>query len=110
MFCSAGKDRTGLVVGLVLSAVGVADEEVVGDYAKSEGSLSPEFRAELAARAVAAGFTRQPAVTAGAPAAIMRQTLASIRRRYGGTAEYLLGNGMSGDALALLRHALLSRG
>ena len=34
--CAHGKDRTGLLVALLLSAVGVKDEDIVKDYAKSE--------------------------------------------------------------------------
>jgi len=33
--CSVGKDRTGIVVALVLSVLGVDDEDVVADYAMS---------------------------------------------------------------------------
>ena len=33
--CSVGKDRTGILVALVLSLVGVADDDVVADYALS---------------------------------------------------------------------------
>jgi protein-tyrosine phosphatase len=72
VLCSAGKDRTGLVVGLLLSAVGVSDEDVMRDYSKSERLLNAAFRTELAARGAAAGFTRQPAVTSGAPSVIMQ--------------------------------------
>ncbi len=39
--CSAGKDRTGIVVGLVLSAVGVPDEIVAEDYGLSAAYLGP---------------------------------------------------------------------
>ena len=33
--CTAGKDRTGLVIALALGAVGVADEVIADDYARS---------------------------------------------------------------------------
>lgn len=34
-FCSAGKDRTGLIAALVLSILGASDEEIVADYVRS---------------------------------------------------------------------------
>ena len=39
--CAAGKDRTGVVVALALSAVGVAREEVVADYVASAERIGP---------------------------------------------------------------------
>jgi protein-tyrosine phosphatase len=40
--CSAGKDRTGIVVALVLAALGVPDEVIAADYALSARYLDPE--------------------------------------------------------------------
>jgi protein tyrosine/serine phosphatase len=39
--CMAGKDRTGILAGVVLSAVGVSDEDVIADYL-----LTADTRAE----------------------------------------------------------------
>src|SRR5690606_8815017 len=38
--CTAGKDRTGLVAALVLSSVGVPDDVVVDDYARSRAAMT----------------------------------------------------------------------
>ena len=35
MHCAVGKDRTGFTVALALAAVGVDDELIVADYAKT---------------------------------------------------------------------------
>jgi hypothetical protein len=35
IYCSAGKDRTGLVVALILSVLGASDDEIIRDYVKS---------------------------------------------------------------------------
>lgn len=35
VYCTAGKDRTGVLVAILLSSLGVSDEEIVGDYALS---------------------------------------------------------------------------
>lgn len=40
---AAGKDRTGIVIGLVLSALGVADEVVLENHAVSEALLDDRF-------------------------------------------------------------------
>jgi len=44
--CAAGKDRTGLVVGLLLDAVSVRREAIAEDYALSSVCLGPEYVAE----------------------------------------------------------------
>lgn len=38
-FCSAGKDRTGVVSAIVLSRLGVSRQEIVDDYVESAGNL-----------------------------------------------------------------------
>jgi Tyrosine phosphatase family len=35
IYCSAGKDRTGLVVALILSVLGASEDEIIRDYVKS---------------------------------------------------------------------------
>ena len=42
MHCSAGKDRTGMAAALVLSAVGVAREDVLDDYAMTDRVVASE--------------------------------------------------------------------
>ena len=47
--CTAGKDRTGIVVALALLAVGVDREAVVEDYARTEANLAGEWLEEMVA-------------------------------------------------------------
>ena len=41
--CTAGKDRTGMVVALLLSVAGVDDETIVNDYALTGANLTEEW-------------------------------------------------------------------
>jgi protein-tyrosine phosphatase len=108
VFCSAGKDRTGIVVALALSAAGFASEPIVSDYARTEPAMHGRFRGVVEARAAAAGMTEQQvAVTLGAPAEAMRRVLAWLERAAGGAASYLRRNGLLEDELAGLRRGLL---
>jgi protein-tyrosine phosphatase len=107
-FCSAGKDRTGLLTGLILSAVGVADDDVVRDYALSAAAMSDEVRAELEARSRRAGITEQAlAVNMGAPPELMSDVLAQVQAVHGGAASYLVRNGLSQPELDDLRRSLV---
>jgi protein-tyrosine phosphatase len=109
IFCSAGKDRTGLVAALTLSALGVPDELVAEEYARTEQVMHGAFRDVLIERSVKAGYNTQAlAVKLGSPASLMRETLADLRERHNGAAGYLLDHGLEPQALDRLRHALVS--
>jgi protein-tyrosine phosphatase len=108
VFCSAGKDRTGLLVALWLSAAGVDDDAVVADYARTGEAMRGAFRAAVEARARAAGLSEQAlAVKLGAPADLMREILATLSARHGGAARYLTDHGLPEDRLAALRAAFV---
>lgn len=109
--CTAGKDRTGLVVALTLAAVGVDQRDIVADYAMSEVMLAGDWSVAMAekmrSRVPAAGVDIDHLVGAS-PAALMRATLDSITQSRGGIHEYLLAHGMTADELDDLRSALVS--
>jgi protein-tyrosine phosphatase len=109
IFCSAGKDRTGLVVALTLAALDVPEEDIVADYALTEHAMANGFRAVIEKRAAAAGISEQEiAVKVGAPPELMRRVLEWLRAQEGGAAGYLRHHGLSDHELARLRAALLA--
>ncbi|MFF3437675.1 tyrosine-protein phosphatase [Streptosporangium sp. NPDC002721] len=62
--CAAGKDRTGLLVALVLRLLGVSEEDVVADYALTElarPQMVAYWEKERPAEVRWAGFGRAPA-------------------------------------------------
>jgi protein-tyrosine phosphatase len=108
VFCSAGKDRTGLVLALALSAVGVLDDEIAADYGRSEEAMRGAFRATLEQRARAAGISEQAlAVKLGAPRALMCELLEWLREEHGGALRYLERHGLGETELAALRSRLI---
>lgn len=109
IFCSAGKDRTGLVTALTLSALGVADDVVAEEYARTERVMHGAFRDVLVERSRRAGHNVQElAVKLGSPASLMLETLADLRERHGGAGGYLRDHGLPADALDRLRSALVT--
>jgi protein-tyrosine phosphatase len=109
VFCSAGKDRTGLVVALLLGAVGVRDEEIVADFHQTELNMQGPFRDAIVARAVAAGITDQEmAAKVGAPSALMQTMLDWLRESHGGAAGYLKHHGLTDEELQILRDQLIA--
>lgn len=107
--CSAGKDRTGLVVGLLLSAVGVPDESVAADFTLTEQHFVGEARERALRRAAELGMSgQQLAVVSGAPTSVMLELLASLRAASGSPERYLVERGLSPDVLTRLRQTLVA--
>lgn len=108
--CTAGKDRTGLVVALSLAAVGVSERDVIADYAVSETMLAGDWADRMVeafkAYDLPDGFDVDEMVCAS-PAALMRETLAYITENHGGVRDFLLNHGMTESELADLRTCLI---
>jgi protein-tyrosine phosphatase len=108
VFCSAGKDRTGLVTALTLGAIGARPDEIVADYALTERAMAGGFRAVIEKRAIAAGISEQElAIKVGAPPELMRSVLAWIGSRYDDATGFLREHGLTDADLDRLRFALL---
>jgi protein-tyrosine phosphatase len=110
VFCSAGKDRTGLVSALVLGALGADDDAIVADYAQTEQNMRGEFRDAMIRRARSAGLDEQEvAVKVGSPPSLMRETLEWLREHHGGPVGFLRHHGMTDAEIAALRRELVVR-
>ena len=108
--CTAGKDRTGLVVALTLAAVGVDQRDIVADYAMTEILLAGDWTAtmleKMRTRGLPDGIDHH--VINASPAELMQATLESITDSHGGVREYLLAHGMTVAELDDLRAALVA--
>ncbi|MDA1035342.1 MAG: tyrosine-protein phosphatase [Chloroflexi bacterium] len=104
--CAGGKDRTGLLVAMLLELAGVDRTDVVADYALS-ARYSVKLIETLTARATAEGRDlAQFARLMECRPEIMEHTLTYLDSQYGGTERYLRGIGLSDSALASLRSSL----
>lgn len=107
--CTAGKDRTGVLVALALDAVGVEREAVVADYAASERNLAGEWASTMLAR-VGAGWELPEdsirEIVTTSPAVTMEGLLGHVDQSYGSTTGYLRAQGMTDVELAALRDRL----
>lgn len=101
--CAAGKDRTGLVVALMLTLVGADPDAVADDYAITNERLAPRF-AELEARP---GRTRPAVHPRTDPRDVLVGTLAHLRARHGSVEAYLASGGLTPGHLQAL-HARLA--
>jgi protein-tyrosine phosphatase len=111
--CTAGKDRTGVTIALLLAALGVPDDIIIADYTLSNHYYSA-FRSFMASK-----FKQPQAFLLGlhvddlqpllsAPAAVMQYTLGYIRQHYGSIEQYLEQQaGVNAAVIAALRTHLL---
>ncbi|WP_105566175.1 tyrosine-protein phosphatase [Microbacterium halophytorum] len=109
--CTAGKDRTGLVVALALAASGASAEEIEADYALSGANVRPVR--ERAALAIADGLESADRAEIlrlhlDSPVAAVRHAL-DVIADLGGAAAYLAGHGLSPAQIEGLRAKRVGR-
>jgi protein-tyrosine phosphatase len=107
--CAAGKDRTGVVVALALTAVGVKREAVVADYAASGERIVAVLDRLRSSRTYAADINSRPNPAADDTPRpeTMAAFLDQLNVRYGGAAGWLADHGFGPDDVAALRAKLL---
>lgn len=106
--CTAGKDRTGVAVALMLDAAGADREAVIADYAQSQENLAGPWAEGMLKMVASFGVPLTPelrTLVTGTPPEAMRTALAWVDE-HGGSAEYLMSGGLSADELAALRARL----
>jgi len=105
--CHAGKDRTGLVVALLLGVVGVSADAIAADYALSGPNLAASLSAWI--DEVDDSEEREHRRRVGlSPERAMVDVLESLDQRYGGAAGYLGGGGMPEHDIDRLRERLVA--
>lgn len=107
--CTAGKDRTGIIAGLLLNLAGVADADIVHNYAISAHYLEgqPQDSAmktqmmELIKQSPEIG--RKMAGMAGTAPENMEMFLFALQQQYGGAEGYLKSIGISSPEINQLK-------
>jgi protein tyrosine/serine phosphatase len=105
--CAGGKDRTGLVVAMVLTVAGVDRDMIAADYATTEERLRATNEQYLAG--VTDGIRRERIrnLLATKPATMLK-TLEHVDASYGGVGAYLTKGGFDAARQATLRRRLVS--
>ncbi|WP_380170792.1 tyrosine-protein phosphatase [Kineococcus sp. DHX-1] len=107
--CAAGKDRTGLVVALVLRLVGVPREAVLADFALTTDAMPDVMRRLLATSPLPPGadLSTLPAEYFTAPTDALAAVLDVWDAHEGGTAGWAIAHGAAPDLVDRLRAQLL---
>lgn len=102
--CTQGKDRTGLVVMLVLFLLGVGDEIIDDDYRLSESELAPE-KEERLKEIASIGLSERFAVC---PPDVVSGIHAHVKDKYTSVENYLGFVGVSSDQVSFIKTKLLA--
>jgi protein-tyrosine phosphatase len=105
--CAAGKDRTGVVVGLALAAVGVTRDAIVADYAASAERIEAIFARLGASRTYADDLANQSVDTHTPRATTMERMLDLLDADHGGANGWLRAHGWTDADAGALRAKLL---
>jgi|SRR5699024_607717 len=106
--CKAGKDRTGLVVALLMATVGVSTEAITADYAQSAENLSPAYRRQMTRQLETqlagdpTGFKTAMQLHMASPGAALQRALELVDVKYGSAKQYLAAHGVTGAQFATL--------
>jgi protein-tyrosine phosphatase len=90
--CQGGRDRTGLVVALLLALAGVDNETIARDHALSDENWAPYLDAFYAEAETEEERERRRRITAPA-GRTMAEILEDLEVRYDGVRRYLTGGG-----------------
>ena len=106
--CTAGKDRTGVAVALLLDAVGVERTAIVDDYAVSQRNLAGPWADGMLHMIESLGIPVTPQLRTLAtetPPSAITQALAWLDAA-GGSAQYLMSGGLTPRELSTVRRRL----
>lgn len=106
-YCSAGKDRTGLLAALIFKVLGVGDDDIIRDYVRSEDTWKSgpsALRDDYIRRLVETGLT--PVNWLPSPPEVMEDTLRYINTRYGSAEDYVIQCGFDQTSMDVLRSCM----
>ena len=106
--CSAGKDRTGVVIALILAVLGVPEEIIAADYAFSATCLDSEQTPAISQLQASTGLGDElTSEMLASPPELILEVLDRVTAAAGSAEGYLRAHGLTGAALTGLRAALI---
>lgn len=107
--CTAGKDRTGVIAAVLLSTLGVSDDDIVADYTRQRPQR--EWLLEFLTRrgVQAPRLQNMPPELLDCDPQTMREFLEILRTEYGGARAYLRAAGAKDALFERLEASLLQK-
>lgn len=106
--CTAGKDRTGITIAMLLDILGVSHEHIVADYHVTARNMAPVLeRIRNAPVFQENGLAGAPDWIFAAEPETMEGFLARMAETYGSAEAWALANGLTSTQISALRTSLL---
>lgn len=107
--CTAGKDRTGVLVALVMDLLGASDADIAAEYGLSNASVERLIAYAGATNRHLEGTPEEIRARLATPPERMAGFVDLLRARYGSAEGYLLAQGVGRESLDRLRAILTAR-
>ncbi len=105
--CTAGKDRTGILVALVMELLGVNDEAIGAEYERSNAGIEGLIAYLESIEREPQGTPEEIRARMVTPADKILGFLEGVRAEHGSVADMLASNGVSDETFEALRDLLL---
>jgi protein-tyrosine phosphatase len=105
--CAAGKDRTGILVALVMELLGVDDETIAAEYERSNASIDGLIAYLVSIGRAPQGTPEEVRARMETPADKILGFLEGVRREHGSVPELLASHGVRDETFEALADALL---
>ena len=104
--CTAGKDRTGLLIAIVMDLIGASDEDIGTEYARSNAGIDGLIAYLKGVGRVPQGADAEIRARMATPAHRIRQFLDGVRNEYGSVRALLQNEGVTDSTLKALQQHL----
>ena len=108
-YCTAGKDRTGVLAAVVLGALGVREQDLIEDYFLTRESIELIIGRLATDPGTPDMYRDLPADHFAPYEETMERFIGEVRGRYGSFGAYLVAKGLSEVTLERLRKSLLEQ-
>lgn len=104
--CTAGKDRTGVVLGMLMDLLGAFDEDIAHEYALSDASIERLIAFLESTGRVLEGTREEIRARLATPPERMAGFIELLRETHGSAAAYLQSQGVTAAELETIRQTL----
>ena len=105
--CTAGKDRTGILVALAMELIGIDDDTIAAEYERSNAAIDGLIAYLESIGRKPQGTREEMRARMETPAEKMHGFLDGVRAEHGTVADFLASEGVSDETFEALRSQLL---
>lgn len=104
--CTAGKDRTGVLLGMVMDVLGCSDEDIASEYGLSDASIDRLIAYLRASGRELEGTDAEIRARLSTPPERMADFIALLRGKHGSSAEFFERQGVPASEIERVRQLL----